>query len=155
MLLDVRQQHLNNCVASEDVRRLRPREHDAHSLPVASSGSGHLQQPRCRDDQPRRASACDGQRRATIAITLIGTGAGPTVDSTRAGPSTLVEAGDERLLFDAGREATTQLARAGIPFGAVKTVVLTHLHSDHIVGLSDLFLSPWGARGGSSRSRWP
>lgn len=96
-----------------------------------------------------------GQRRATIAITLIGTGAGPTVDSTRAGPSTLVEAGDERLLFDAGREATTQLARAGIPFGAVKTVVLTHLHSDHIVGLSDLFLSPWGARGGSSRSRWP
>jgi ribonuclease Z len=81
----------------------------------------------------------------TIRVTLVGTGAGPTIDPRRAGPSTLIEAGSERLLFDAGRGATSQLDRAGVPFGGVSTVFLTHLHSDHVVDLPDLFLSPWGA----------
>jgi ribonuclease Z len=81
----------------------------------------------------------------TIRITLLGTGAGPQVIPNRAGPATLIEAGSERLLFDAGRGATPQLVRSGVSPGTVTTLFLTHLHSDHIIDIADLFLSPWGA----------
>jgi ribonuclease Z len=62
-----------------------------------------------------------------------------------AGISTLVEAGGERLLFDAGRGAMSRLVEAGFPMNAVTKVFLTHLHSDHVVELPDLLLSPWSA----------
>jgi hypothetical protein len=41
-------------------------------------------------------------------VTLLGTGA-PTPRADRFGPSTLVEAGDQKLLIDAGRGAAIQL----------------------------------------------
>src|SRR5262245_51149015 len=82
-----------------------------------------------------------------LRITLLGTGSGPTVNLKRFGPSTLVEAGTERLLFDCGRGTTLRLTEHGTPLGSVTTLFLTHLHSDHIVGVSDLFLSPWGSGG--------
>ena len=31
--------------------------------------------------------------------------------------------------------------------GQVRNVFLTHLHSDHIIGLPDLYLTGWGAQG--------
>src|SRR5215467_2433713 len=47
-------------------------------------------------------------------VTLLGTGAvGPSID--RFGPSTLVEAGNQKLLFDAGRGATIRLRQLNIP----------------------------------------
>jgi ribonuclease Z len=80
-----------------------------------------------------------------LKITLIGTGGGPIVNPRRFGISTLVEADNQRLLFDCGRGATLRLAEAGEALGDISKLFLTHLHSDHIVGLSDLLLSPWGA----------
>jgi len=75
----------------------------------------------------------------SIRVTLLGTGTpAPSVD--RYGPSTLVEAGNEKLLFDVGRGATVRLAQAKIPLKGI-TVFLTHLHSDHINGLGDLWAS--------------
>ena len=47
-----------------------------------------------------------------IAITLLGTGS-PLPDAHRAGPSTLVSAGDAHLLIDAGRGVMMRLAAAG------------------------------------------
>ena len=80
-----------------------------------------------------------------LRITLLGTGGGPTVNLKRFGPSTMVEAGTERLLFDCGRGTTLRLTEHGTAPGSVTTLFLTHLHSDHIVDVPDLFLSPWGA----------
>jgi len=60
---------------------------------------------------------------------------------TRFGPSILVDAGSERLLIDAGRGALQRLRQMGID--DVPRVFLTHLHSDHIVGLPDLYLTGW------------
>jgi ribonuclease Z len=60
--------------------------------------------------------------------------------------STLVEAGGERLLFDAGRGSMQRLVQAGLPMNAVTKLFLTHLHSDHVIGVPDLMLSPWSAQ---------
>src|SRR5262252_790788 len=72
---------------------------------------------------------------------------GPTFSGERLGISTLVIAGDERLLFDAGRNLTTGLARLNINPAGVTRVFLTHLHSDHIVSLPELLLFPWASQG--------
>jgi ribonuclease Z len=77
-----------------------------------------------------------------IRVTLLGTG-NPIPSLTRFGPSILVQAGDETLIFDAGRGATQRLYQLAVPFQNINAVFLTHLHSDHIVGLPDLWLTGW------------
>ena len=86
-----------------------------------------------------------GARPGTLRVILLGTGGGPPMDLQRYGPSTLVEAGGERLLFDCGREATLRMAQYGIRLGGVSKLFVTHLHSDHIIGIPDLFLTPWAS----------
>jgi ribonuclease Z len=77
-----------------------------------------------------------------IRVTLLGTGV-PTPVMERFGPSTLVQAGGEDLLFDAGRGALMRLFQLKPPVKQVRTIFLTHLHSDHIVGLPDVWLTGW------------
>src|SRR5690242_6225076 len=79
---------------------------------------------------------------ANFRVTLLGTGS-PVLSETRFGPSILVEAGDQRLVFDAGRGAAQRLQQLGVPFDRIDAIFLTHLHSDHIVGLPDLWLTGW------------
>jgi ribonuclease Z len=84
-------------------------------------------------------SVCFGQ---ALKVTLLGTG-NPRPSVERFGPSILVEAGKEALLFDCGRGATIRLSQAGVPFSSVTALFLTHLHSDHVVGVPDLWLTGW------------
>jgi ribonuclease Z len=75
-----------------------------------------------------------------IRVTLLGTGALiPSVE--RFGPATLIEAGNAVLLFDCGRGVAQRLGQVGVEWDEVDAVVLTHLHSDHVVGLPDLWLT--------------
>ncbi len=75
-------------------------------------------------------------------VTLLGTGCPPAV-MNRFGPSTLVEAGEQKFLFDAGRGALQRLVQLGVRWQDVRAVFLTHLHSDHVVGFPDLWLTGW------------
>src|SRR3954471_8488815 len=86
------------------------------------------------------------QPEKSIRVTLLGTASGPPVRLDRYQMATLVEAGGERLLFDCGRGTLLRLAQAGIPLEKVSKLFITHLHSDHIVDIPDLYLSPWAAR---------
>ena len=88
-------------------------------------------------------------------VTLLGTGA-PPPSLERFGPSTLVEVGRDKFIFDAGRGAMQRLHQLGIPFSEISGLFLTHHHSDHVVGFPDLWLTgwigrPWGNRGNPLR----
>jgi ribonuclease Z len=77
-----------------------------------------------------------------IEVTLLGTGS-PMVDPNRAGPSTLVRAGDQTFLVDCGRGVLMRAAAAGVGAANVTALLLTHLHSDHITDLSDVITTRW------------
>lgn len=85
-----------------------------------------------------------------IKVTLLGTGC-PTPVIERFGPSILVEAAGQRLLFDAGRGAIQRLRQVNVRWQDVDAVFLTHLHSDHVVGLPDLWLTGWLVGAGRDR----
>ncbi len=77
-----------------------------------------------------------------FSVTLLGTGS-PVPSPERFGNSTLIEAGGQRLVFDMGRGVTIRLWQKQVPLGSIDAHFLTHLHSDHVNGLSDLWLSGW------------
>ena len=81
----------------------------------------------------------------TFKVTLLGTGS-PQPRMDRFGPSILVEAGGKKLLFDCGRGSAQRIEQLKIPFTEMDALFLTHLHSDHTVGIPDLWLTGW-ARG--------
>ncbi len=93
-------------------------------------------------------SAADGPRPAPpLRVTLLGTG-NPRPIPGRSGPAILVEAATmppTRILVDAGRGAAERLFTVGGRelLSGIDLVLLTHLHSDHVVGLPDVWLTGW------------
>lgn len=75
-------------------------------------------------------------------VTLLGTGT-PIPDPDRFGPSTLVEAGSKKLLFDAGRGVPIRVRQLGFRESKIDVVFLTHYHSDHTAGIPDIWLTGW------------
>ena len=87
----------------------------------------------------------------SMTVILLGTGT-PAPYADRAGPATLVQAGEETLLFDTGRGVATRLFQKGVAPNAITAHFFTHLHSDHTVGLPDLWLTGWFGRPWSGRT---
>src|SRR6201997_5499814 len=77
-----------------------------------------------------------------IDVTLLGTGS-PIPDAQRAGPSTLVRAGDQTVLVDCGRGVLQRATAIGVGANALNALLLTHLHSDHIADLGDVLITRW------------
>jgi len=75
-------------------------------------------------------------------VTLLGT-ASPAPRLNRFGPSTLVEAGGQVLLFDAGRGVPIRMGQIKVPVGKIEVLFLTHFHSDHTSGIPDVWLTGW------------
>jgi ribonuclease BN (tRNA processing enzyme) len=81
-------------------------------------------------------------------IVFLGTGS-PVPNADRQGPSLAIVANGKAYLVDAGsgvvRQANSAFQR-GIPAlrpDQLDIAFLTHLHSDHTLGLPDLILTPW------------
>lgn len=85
-----------------------------------------------------------------LTVTLTGTQGGPPIFKGQAGSGTLVQYGDDEnacsdvnLQFDTGRGTNQQLSKLGVPVGKINAVFLSHLHSDHTEGLSDMAQLRW------------
>jgi len=79
-----------------------------------------------------------------LSVLLCGTNA-PLPDPDRAGACTLVAAGDNLYIVDAGLGSVRNLVMWHVPLAQVKGVFLTHFHSDHIGDLGELRLQTWVA----------
>jgi len=75
-----------------------------------------------------------------IVVTLLGTGS-PALNPARFGPSTLVQAGGLNLVFDAGRGSSIRMGQIGVAPGRIDALFISHFHSDHVNGLSDLWMA--------------
>jgi ribonuclease Z len=75
-------------------------------------------------------------------VTLLGTGC-PQVHPDRFGPASLVRAAGSSFLVDCGSGVTQRLVAAGSSGAKLDALLLTHLHSDHVVDLYQLIVSSW------------
>lgn len=75
-------------------------------------------------------------------VTLLGTGC-PQVSTRRYGPANLLRTSTRQFLIDCGSGVTQRLLAAGTSGRHIDAVLLTHLHSDHIVDLFQLIISSW------------
>ena len=81
-------------------------------------------------------------------IVLLGTGT-PIPDPDRSGPGVAIVVDSVAYLFDAGTgivRRAVAASRDGLPALAAPRLAhlfLTHLHSDHTMGLNDVMFTPW------------
>ena len=75
-------------------------------------------------------------------VFFCGTGS-PMPDLTRAGACLAIIAGGRVVVIDAGPGSYAKLAASGIPPARIDTLLLTHLHSDHIGDLGELATQSW------------
>jgi len=75
-------------------------------------------------------------------VTLLGTGC-PVVSTERYGPAQVLRHGSSALLVDCGSGVSQRLLAAGLSGRDLEALLLTHLHSDHIVDLFQLIVSAW------------
>lgn len=85
---------------------------------------------------------------AQTKLILLGTGT-PPPDPTRSGPALAIQVNERSYLVDAGPGVVRRAATAakqgnkGLQMPKLTHVFITHLHSDHTLGLPDLMFTPW------------
>jgi ribonuclease BN (tRNA processing enzyme) len=102
------------------------------------------------DANPQEPKSQPPKERPTrTKVVLLGTGT-PVPDPDRSGPATAIVVGDSAYLVDFGpgvvRRAEAAVLDRGITQlepGNLKVAFVTHLHSDHTAGYSDLILTGW------------
>lgn len=94
------------------------------------------------------APASSGELQSKTQIVLLGTGT-PNADPDRSGPSVAIVVNDTPYIIDFGPGVVRRAAAAhrkgvkGLQVENLKRAFVTHLHSDHTLGLPDLIFTPW------------
>lgn len=79
-------------------------------------------------------------------VALLGTKGGPAIRSGSPMPtSSLLSLGGQRIVVDAGLGVTRGLCDQGMALKDIRTVFITHLHSDHYLELGPLLYTAWTA----------
>ena len=96
-------------------------------------------------------AAAELQPSGVTRVVMLGTGT-PNADPQRSGPAVAIVVNDTPYLVDFGPGVVRRAAAmsptyggpiAGLEVDRLRYAFLTHLHSDHSAGLSDLILTPW------------
>lgn len=91
-----------------------------------------------------RNNTMDNFKEDALYVITTGTGA-PLPETNRVGPQTVVVAGDQILVFDAGPGSTLKLEMSGVDVSSISGLFLTHYHSDHIGDIGELMLKRWAS----------
>jgi ribonuclease BN (tRNA processing enzyme) len=97
--------------------------------------------PNAQDKSPKPAASLSE-------VVVLGSG-NPNADPDRSGPAVAVIVNGHAYLVDCGAGVVRRAAAAsqeGVPGLAIKdlrTLFITHLHSDHTLGYPDVILTPW------------
>lgn len=78
-------------------------------------------------------------------LILLGTAGGPTPKPNRAAPAQAIVVGDATYIIDCGNGVARQMTLAGLRLGQIRSVFLTHHHSDHNADYGNLLLLAWAA----------
>ncbi|HEY2135241.1 MAG TPA: MBL fold metallo-hydrolase, partial [Xanthobacteraceae bacterium] len=76
-------------------------------------------------------------------LVLLGTAAGPVPGRSRQMTSHVMLSNGAAYVVDCGMGVTDQYARTGIPFGALKSIFITHHHADHNIEYGQLLIVGW------------
>ncbi|HLG84945.1 MAG TPA: hypothetical protein VKY22_28395 [Bradyrhizobium sp.] len=94
-------------------------------------------------------AATGAQAAPCLVVTLTGT-SGPPPYNGLAGPGTFVRYGDDDndcrsvlMQFDAGRGTLMRLSQIDVQAAQLNALFITHIHSDHTEGLSDIAQMRW------------
>ena len=102
---------------------------------MLGAGAASLLGPGLARAQPRRRSR----------LVLLGTKGGPTPGRFRAPASNLLVVDGEPYVIDAPDGVASRLVQAGVDLARLKTIFITHNHSDHVAGLGALLILAWGS----------
>ena len=98
----------------------------------------------------QQATQANEEQSTCLEVSLTGTMGGPSIFNGLAGSGTLVKYGsvdsgcsDVMLQFDAGRGTAIRLSELGVGVNQLDGVFITHMHSDHTVGLVDIMQTRW------------
>lgn len=75
-----------------------------------------------------------------LEIVLLGTYAGPPIQPHRTGISTALVVDGHTYLVDCGRASATQYVKSGLRLSDLDSILLTHLHADHVADYYNFFL---------------
>ena len=79
-------------------------------------------------------------------LVLLGSKGGPAIRPGGPWPtSSLLQIGGRTIVVDCGLGVTRGLTNAGVPLKALDLIVITHLHSDHVLELGPLIHTAWTA----------
>jgi len=77
-----------------------------------------------------------------FSLTLLGTGC-PVVSTTRSGAGTLVQCDGQNFLIDIGSGVTQRLIAAGLTGADIDALLITHMHTDHLIDFYQFIISSW------------
>lgn len=76
-------------------------------------------------------------------VVLLGTTGGPPLQVGRAAPSNAIVVGGALYVVDCGNGVARQIVQAGLRLNALKSIFITHHHSDHNLDYGNLFYFAW------------
>jgi ribonuclease BN (tRNA processing enzyme) len=86
-----------------------------------------------------------GVQSAKSRLILLGTAGGPTPKPNRAAPSQVIVVNGASYVIDCGNGVARQMILAGLNLGSIRSVFITHQHSDHNADLGTLLLLAWAS----------
>lgn len=78
-------------------------------------------------------------------LILLGTGGGPRPRKASSAPAQVIVVNDAAYVVDCGDGVARQLVMANVPLVSLKSIFITHHHSDHNADYGNLILLAWTA----------